>query len=139
MVLQPNLRPLINPGSSSAPHTLDIYSVMDYVCSAEMALTINSVLDPLLAEGDKYGGKAKVIISPQVQPWHASPLKLVSQYALLIFLRSKGTYPNGGNAVTDDLKYTSNTILWDGLVANEISGSWGEKEWTEFLVAKVAV
>lgn len=58
------------------------------------------------------------------------------------------TTPNGGVAVTDDLKYTikfsrqngihvSPTVLWDGLVANEISSSWGEKEWTEFLAAKV--
>ncbi|KAF5393057.1 hypothetical protein D9757_001116 [Collybiopsis confluens] len=58
--------------------------------------------------------------------------------------------PNGGNAVTDELKYTikfsrqngihvSPTVLWDGLIANEISSSWGEKEWTEFLAAKVAV
>ncbi|EPQ59049.1 hypothetical protein GLOTRDRAFT_70168 [Gloeophyllum trabeum ATCC 11539] len=58
--------------------------------------------------------------------------------------------PNGGVAVTDDLKYTvkfsrqngihvSPTVLWDGIVANEISSSWGEKEWTEFLAAKVVV
>nr|VWO96107.1 Serine/threonine-protein phosphatase (EC [Ganoderma boninense] len=58
--------------------------------------------------------------------------------------------PNGGNAVTDDLKYTikfsrqnsihvSPTVLWDGLVANEISSSWGEKEWKEFLEKKVTV
>ncbi|KAJ3719350.1 hypothetical protein C8R42DRAFT_703538 [Lentinula raphanica] len=64
-------------------------------------------------------------------------------------LELKGS-PNGGNAVTDDLKYTikfsrqnsihvSPTVLWDGLVANEISSSWGEKEWNDFLTAKVAV
>ncbi|KZV76024.1 hypothetical protein PENSPDRAFT_646574 [Peniophora sp. CONT] len=58
--------------------------------------------------------------------------------------------PNGGTSVTDALKYTikfsrqnsihvSPTVLWDGLVANEISSSWGEKEWTEFLAAKVSV
>ncbi|KIK64845.1 hypothetical protein GYMLUDRAFT_39804 [Collybiopsis luxurians FD-317 M1] len=64
-------------------------------------------------------------------------------------LELKGS-PNGGNAVTDDLKYTikfsrqngihvSPTVLWDGLIAHEISSSWGEKEWTDFLAAKVAV
>ncbi|KAJ8482155.1 hypothetical protein ONZ45_g15052 [Pleurotus djamor] len=64
-------------------------------------------------------------------------------------LKLKGS-PNGGIAVTDDLKYTikfsrqngihvSPTVLWDGLVANEISSSWGEKEWNDFLAAKVAV
>lgn len=80
-------------------------------------------------------------------------------------LKLKGS-PNGGVAVTDDLKYTSAyffiicvqsdsvavvkfsrqngvhvspTVLWDGLVAGEISSSWGEKEWDEFLAAKVIV
>lgn len=82
-------------------------------------------------------------------------------------LKLKST-PNGGVAVTNDLKYTSKfkrlevnsaslrrfslvkysrqngihvspTALWDGLVANEISSSWGEKEWSEFLAEKVTV
>lgn len=35
--------------------------------------------------------------------------------------------------------HVSPTVLWDGLVANEISSSWGEKEWTEFLAAKILV
>ncbi|KAG2099316.1 hypothetical protein BD769DRAFT_1511561 [Suillus cothurnatus] len=58
--------------------------------------------------------------------------------------------PNGGIGVTDDLKYTikfarqngvhvSPTALWDGLIANQISSSWGEKEWSEFLAKNVAV
>ncbi|EIW61601.1 uncharacterized protein TRAVEDRAFT_35090 [Trametes versicolor FP-101664 SS1] len=58
------------------------------------------------------------------------------------------TTPNGGVDVTEDLKYTikfsrqngihvSPTVLWDGLIANEISSSWGEREWTEFLEKKV--
>ncbi|KAG2054925.1 hypothetical protein BDR06DRAFT_954842 [Suillus hirtellus] len=58
--------------------------------------------------------------------------------------------PNGGIGVTDDLKYTikfarqngvhvSPTVLWDGLIANQISSSWGEKEWTEFLAKNVVV
>ncbi|KIP04887.1 hypothetical protein PHLGIDRAFT_75164 [Phlebiopsis gigantea 11061_1 CR5-6] len=56
--------------------------------------------------------------------------------------------PNGGVAVTDDLKYTikfsrqngihvSPTVVFDGLIANEISSSWGEKEWTEWLANKI--
>ncbi|GLB34163.1 putative thioredoxin [Lyophyllum shimeji] len=64
-------------------------------------------------------------------------------------LKLKGS-PNGGNAVTDDLKYNvkfsrqnsihvSPTVLWDGLVAGEISSSWLKKEWEEFLAAKVQV
>lgn len=82
-------------------------------------------------------------------------------------LTLKGTL-NGGNGVTDDLKYNSMlcqysyvlkalvtlslvkfsrqnsihvspTVLWDGLIANEVSSSWGEKEWTDFFAAKVMV
>ncbi|KAJ7034141.1 hypothetical protein C8F04DRAFT_1102379 [Mycena alexandri] len=75
------------------------------------------------------------------------PANAVANFSDLLALKSS---PNGGNAVTDDLKYTikfsrqngihvSPTVLWDGLVANEISSSWGEKEWTDFLAAKVAV
>ena len=93
--------------------------------------------------------------------------------ALTELLTFKGT-PNGGIAVTDDLKYTSTlvyivvdsilpsfatsvdalylvkfarqngihvspTVLWDGLVVNEISSSWGAQEWSDFLKAKVSV
>ncbi|KDQ64204.1 hypothetical protein JAAARDRAFT_27831 [Jaapia argillacea MUCL 33604] len=64
-------------------------------------------------------------------------------------LTLKGS-PNGGVAVTDELKYTikfsrqnsihvSPTVLWDGLVAGEIGSSWGEKEWTDFFTTKVTV
>ncbi|ETW84097.1 hypothetical protein HETIRDRAFT_439015 [Heterobasidion irregulare TC 32-1] len=205
MALQPSLRPLVVAGRYDAPHTLDIF--LDYVCpfSAKLSLAIDSVLKPLLDAGGKYDGKVKVIIRPQVQPWHASStftheaglaIARVApenfwQFSLLLFkqqedyfdiptstltplqireklaalaaqvipaskvgefndlLRLKSS-PNGGVAVTDDLKYTikfsrqngvhgSPTVLWDGLVANEISSSWGEKEWSEFLAQKIAV
>ncbi|KAJ3480586.1 hypothetical protein NLI96_g8240 [Meripilus lineatus] len=69
--------------------------------------------------------------------------------AVLDLLTNK-TSPNGGVDVTDDLKYTikfsrqngihvSPTVLWDGLIAPDASSSWAEKEWTEFLQAKVLV
>ncbi|KAF8231392.1 hypothetical protein L208DRAFT_1399021 [Tricholoma matsutake] len=75
------------------------------------------------------------------------PSDRMDQFRELLKLKDS---PNGGIAVTDDLKYTvkfsrqnsihvSPTVLWDGLVASEISSSWGEKEWKEFLVAKVKV
>ncbi|KAL5508184.1 hypothetical protein ACEPAH_5803 [Sanghuangporus vaninii] len=65
------------------------------------------------------------------------------------FLTYKST-PNGGIAVTDELKYNikfgrqngihvSPTVLWDGLVANEISSSWTEQDWNDFFKAKVIV
>ncbi|TEB37097.1 hypothetical protein FA13DRAFT_1726232 [Coprinellus micaceus] len=63
-------------------------------------------------------------------------------------LRLGEAHPNAGTAVVDDLKYTikfsrqngihvSPTVLFDGLVANEISSGWGEEEWAKWLVAKV--
>ncbi|KAF7317286.1 Thioredoxin-like-fold domain-containing protein [Mycena chlorophos] len=56
----------------------------------------------------------------------------------------------GSNEVTEEVKYTlkfsrqnsihvSPTVLWDGLVAPEVSSSWGEKEWDTFFQAKVLV
>jgi len=68
----------------------------------------------------------------------------ISKAKDLLVLRST---PNGGNAVTDDLKYfiklgrqnsihASPTVIWDGLVANEVSSSWGETEWTKFFDEK---
>ncbi|KIM25874.1 hypothetical protein M408DRAFT_25771 [Serendipita vermifera MAFF 305830] len=57
-------------------------------------------------------------------------------------LQLKST-PNGGNGVTDDLKsrikysrqnsiHVSPTVLFDGLVANDVSSSWGKDEWEKF-------
>lgn len=81
-------------------------------------------------------------------------------------LKLKST-PNGGVSVTDELKYTSKSfsieysiilmnyrvvkfsrqngvhvspsVLWDGILASEISSSWGEAEWTQFFAQKVVV
>ncbi|KAG9317867.1 hypothetical protein JVU11DRAFT_2095 [Chiua virens] len=71
----------------------------------------------------------------------------VEEFRELLKLKST---PNGGVAVTNDLKYTikfsrqngvhvSPTALWDGLVANEVSSSWGETEWSKFLSERVMV
>ncbi|KAG8681130.1 hypothetical protein FRC08_015822 [Ceratobasidium sp. 394] len=60
------------------------------------------------------------------------------------------TTPNGGVDVTDDLKYNiklgrqnsihvTPTAIWDGLVAGDVSSSWGEEEWNKFLSAKILV
>ncbi|KAF5320723.1 hypothetical protein D9619_000705 [Psilocybe cf. subviscida] len=64
-------------------------------------------------------------------------------------LELKGS-PNGGNAVTDDLKYTvkysrqngvhvSPTALWDGIIANQIGSSWEEKDWAEYFSKAITV
>ncbi|KIY52623.1 hypothetical protein FISHEDRAFT_55820 [Fistulina hepatica ATCC 64428] len=205
MALQPTLRPLLVSGVAQAPHTLDIF--LDYVCpfSAKMALSIENVLMPLFGPGGLYEGKVKIIVRPQVQPWHASStlvheaaLAVVRaapqqywHYSLKLFEHQKQFFdipsatktplqireelvelakgivpansigevkgllelkstPNGGTSVTDDLKYTvkfsrqngihvSPTVLWDGIVANEISSGWSEQQWKDFLAAKVVV
>jgi len=93
-----------------------------------------STLTPLQIR-QKLAGVAASVIAPGA----------VDEFKDLLTLKST---PNGGVAVTDDLKYTikfsrqngihvSPTVLWDGLIANEISSSWGEKEWTQFLQDKV--
>jgi hypothetical protein len=33
--------------------------------------------------------------------------------------------------------HVSPTVLWDGLVAGDISSGWGEEEWTKFLKQSV--
>ncbi|KAI0322509.1 thioredoxin-like protein [Amylostereum chailletii] len=71
----------------------------------------------------------------------------LAQFKDLLTLKGSG---NGGIDVTDDLKYTikfsrqngihvSPTVLWDGLVANEVSSGWLEKEWSGFFTQKVIV
>jgi len=56
---------------------------------------------------------------------------------------------NGGTGVTDDLKYNtkfsrqngihvSPTVMWDGLVANEVSSRWEQQDWVNFFESKVA-
>ncbi|KAG9093794.1 hypothetical protein FRC07_011414 [Ceratobasidium sp. 392] len=73
----------------------------------------------------------------------------VDKQQVLNLLAHKTT-PNGGVDVTDDLKYNiklgrqnsihvTPTALWDGLVANDVSSSWGEEEWNKFLGSKVLV
>ncbi|KAL0061683.1 hypothetical protein AAF712_011490 [Marasmius tenuissimus] len=70
-----------------------------------------------------------------------------SNFSNLLTLKSS---PNGGVDVTDDLKYTvkfsrqngihvSPTVIWDGVIAGEVSSSWGQKEWEEFLEKKVLI
>lgn len=55
---------------------------------------------------------------------------------------------NVGNAVTDDLKvvvkmarlvgvHVSPTVIFDGVVANEISSSWTKEQWIEWLKKSV--
>jgi len=64
-------------------------------------------------------------------------------------LTLKGS-PNGGTGVTDDLKYNikfsrqnsihvSPTVMWDGLIANEVSSGWEQKNWADFFEQKVTV
>lgn len=45
---------------------------LNNTASAKIARAIDTVLKPLLDAGGKYDGQVKVILRPQVQPWHAS-------------------------------------------------------------------
>jgi len=103
-------------------------------------------------QGDYYDGPTSTLTPLQIR---ASLIALASQFLsghkmkeLEELLTIKGT-PNGGISVTDDLKYNvkysransihvSPTALWDGLVANEVSSSFGKAEWESFLEKKVA-
>ncbi|KAI5862983.1 hypothetical protein GGS23DRAFT_605111 [Durotheca rogersii] len=60
----------------------------------------------------------------------------------------EGSHANGGNKVTDDLKvqiktarlvgvHVSPTVIFDGVVANDISSSWTTDQWSEFLTKNV--
>jgi len=60
------------------------------------------------------------------------------------------TTPNGGTAVTDNLKYNikigrqngihvTPSATWDGLFQSDVSSSWGKKEWEEFFDKNVKV
>lgn len=82
-------------------------------------------------------------------------------------LTLKGESLNGGTGVTDDLKYNSMcrdpsnsryflypiflakfsrqngihvspTVMWDGLVVNEVSSGWEQQDWVDFFASRVA-
>ncbi|KAG2122228.1 hypothetical protein DEU56DRAFT_832698 [Suillus clintonianus] len=104
-------------------------------------------------QADFFDGPASTMTPLQIREKLASiAAQFLTEEQVTMFkdlLKLKPT-PNGGIGVTDDLKYTikfarqngvhvSPTALWDGLIANQISSSWGEKEWSEFLAKNVAV
>ncbi|KAF8678404.1 Thioredoxin [Rhizoctonia solani] len=77
----------------------------------------------------------------------------VDKKAVADLLELKST-SNGGVSVTDDLKrliprtvklgrqngvHVTPSALWDGLLANDVSSSWGKDEWEKFLETKVTV
>jgi len=72
--------------------------------------------------------------------------KLLTIQELLTY---KGS-PNGGIAVTDDVKWfvkvarqnsvhVSPTAVWDGIKNDSVGSAWGEMEWTEFFSTNVKV
>ncbi|KAI2628046.1 hypothetical protein GGS26DRAFT_592192 [Hypomontagnella submonticulosa] len=59
-----------------------------------------------------------------------------------------GGHPNFGNKVTNDLKlqirygrlvgvHVSPTVIFDGIVANDISSSWTKEQWQEWLTKNI--
>ncbi|KAI1378823.1 thioredoxin-like protein [Hypoxylon crocopeplum] len=60
----------------------------------------------------------------------------------------EGGHPNFGNKVTNDLKvqikiarlvgvHVSPTVIFDGVVANDISSSWTKEQWQEWLTKNI--
>ncbi|PAV21030.1 hypothetical protein PNOK_0365700 [Pyrrhoderma noxium] len=175
MALVPALAPLAIAGNPDSPHTLDIF--LDYVCpfSAKIAFTIDKVVKPLLSNGGKYDGKVKIIIRPQVQPWHVASTLTHESALAVIRVSPESFWPYSielfknqshffdlqiANLTVTQIReklidlalsiytikfarqngiHVSPTVLWDGLVVNEISSSWGAQEWSDFLKAKVSV
>ncbi|KAI1204797.1 thioredoxin-like protein [Annulohypoxylon truncatum] len=71
-------------------------------------------------------------------------------YELLVIADKvpEGGHPNFGNKVTNDLKlqirfgrlvgvHVSPTVIFDGIVANDISSSWTKEQWQEWLTKSV--
>jgi len=69
--------------------------------------------------------------------------------AILDLVTYKST-PNGGVAVTDDIKWhiklsrqngihVSPTAVWDGLKNDSVGSAWGEPEWSKFISDNVKV
>jgi len=73
-----------------------------------------------------------------------------SQLPQILDLLTYKSSPNGGVEVTNDLKFhvklgrqngihVSPTAVWDGVIAGDVSSSWGDKEWTSFFADNVKV
>ncbi|KAG6866116.1 hypothetical protein C0991_008424 [Blastosporella zonata] len=153
LVIDGVLKPLFASGGKYADKVKVIIRLQVQPWHASSTLTHESALALFKKQGDYFDIPSSSLTPLQIRDSLAElaaqviPSDAVKDFKDLLILKST---PNGGNAVTDDLKYTikfsrqngihvSPTVLWDGLVANEISSSWGVKEWSEFLANKVNV
>ncbi|KAG6812095.1 hypothetical protein H0H92_004395 [Tricholoma furcatifolium] len=153
LVIDGVLKPLFAPGGKYEGKVKAIVRLQVQPWHASSTLTHESALALFKNQGDYFDIPTSTLTPLQIRESLAKlagtviPPSAVEEFKQLLELK---TTPNGGNAVTDDLKYTikfsrqngihvSPTVLWDGLVANEISSSWGVKEWSDFLAAKVKV
>lgn len=162
------LKPLLGPGGQYEGKVKAIFRPQVQPWHASSTLTHEAALAVVRVSPENFWSFSLALFKRQTEYFDIpastlTPVQIRENLAQLVtgvigssltddfreLLKLKGT-PNGGVAVTEDLKYTikfsrqngihvSPTVLWDGLVANEISSSWGEKEWTEFLKAKVTV
>ncbi|KAG6910801.1 hypothetical protein DXG01_007690 [Tephrocybe rancida] len=168
LVIDGVLKPLFAPGGKYAGKVKVIIRLQVQPWHASSTLTHESALAVVRASPESFWPYSLALFKKQgdyfdIPTSTLTPLQIRESLAQLAaqvispdavgkfkdLLTLKGS-PNGGNAVTDDLKYTikfsrqnsihvSPTVLWDGLVANEISSSWGVKEWSEFLTNKITV
>ncbi|KAL6309780.1 hypothetical protein BKA93DRAFT_723293 [Sparassis latifolia] len=162
------LKPLLSPGGKYAGKVKIIFRPQVQPWHASSTLTHEAGLAAARAAPDAFWAFSLALFKQQgdffdIPSSTLTPLQIREKLAAIAqqtiganrvdafkgLLKLKST-PNGGVDVTEDLKYTikfsrqngihvSPTVLWDGLVANEVSSSWGEKEWTDFLEKKVSV
>ncbi|KAG6832350.1 hypothetical protein H0H87_001814 [Tephrocybe sp. NHM501043] len=171
LVIDGVLKPLFAPDGKYGNKVKVIIRLQVQPWHASSTLTHESALALFKNQGDYFDIPTSTLTPLQIREKLGQlaaqiiPPTAVEEFKDLLTLKST---PNGGNAVTDDLKYTSEssnlvainscgvtipavkfsrqnsihvspTVLWDGLVASEVSSSWGVKEWSEFLANKVKV
>ncbi|KAH6914728.1 hypothetical protein BKA70DRAFT_1094571 [Coprinopsis sp. MPI-PUGE-AT-0042] len=160
------LKPLFEQGGQYAGKVKVIFRPQVQPWHATSTLTHESGLAVLRASPDNFWAYSLLLFKNQEEYFdipasNLSPVQIRDKLATLAsevipanavdevreLLKLKGT-PNGGVAVSDDLKYTikfsrqnsihvSPTVLLDGLVAGEISSGWGESDWKKFLESKI--
>ncbi|CED85619.1 Thioredoxin-like fold [Phaffia rhodozyma] len=95
-------------------------------------------------------GLTVVQIREKLQDLAGKVLSNPSQKSQILELITPKTTPNGGVSVTDDLKYNikigrqngihvTPTALFDGLIDNSVSSSFGKAEWEKFFTENVTI
>ncbi|TRM67839.1 hypothetical protein BD626DRAFT_479990 [Schizophyllum amplum] len=163
------LRPMLGQGGKYDGRVKAIFRLHPQPWHASSTLTHEAALAVLKAYPEKFWPFATSLFKHQTEYFDVptstmTPIEVRAKLADLAAevvggegvadkikdLLAHKTSANGGNAVTDDMRYNlkfsrqnsihvSPTVLWDGIIEPSHSSSWGEKEWSEFLEKKVSV